>query len=218
MIHMAERDAPRSVPHVSRLSAERTNEAAEVLAEAFRHYPVMRYVLGAGGPEPEGRDHSLIRYFVKVRFLRDEPVLGILDDDRLVAAAIVTLPGDRPYPPEVSVLREDLWGELGPEARRRYETFGDAVGQFLPDEPHCHLNMIGVRDSHQGRGLARVLMDHVHELSRSDPASSGVTLSTETQENVRLYEHFGYRLLGHTAVSGDLKTWVFFRPDDPEVI
>ncbi len=173
----------------------------------------MRYVLGQQAPDATSRLYNLVRYFVTVRFLREEPVLGIRDDDRLAAVAIVTRPGERPYPPEVSMMRMRLWTELGSDARQRYETFGEIVGQFLPEGPHYHLNMMGVRNAHRGKGLARVLLDYVHDLSRSDPNSAGVTLSTETPENVSLYEHFGYRLLGHAAVAGDLRTWVFFRPD-----
>ena len=74
--------------------------------------------------------------------------------------------------------------------------------------------MIGVRPAHQGRGLARLVMDTVHEISRRDPESHGVALSTETAENVELYRHFGYRVLGSRDVD-ELCTWTMFRPDDP---
>jgi hypothetical protein len=38
-----------------------------------------------------------------------------------------------------------------------------------------------------------------------------VSLSTETPENLPLYEYFGYRLLGHAEVGDGLDTWAFFR-------
>jgi predicted acetyltransferase len=76
--------------------------------------------------------------------------------------------------------------------------------------------MIGVRRSHAGRGLARQLLTAVHDLSRVDPRSSGVTLSTEAANNVPLYHHFGYQLLSHARVSDDLETWAFFRAGTPQ--
>jgi GNAT superfamily N-acetyltransferase len=74
--------------------------------------------------------------------------------------------------------------------------------------------MIGVRRSNQGKGLARQLLDKVHEMSRNDPASSGVTLTTEDSHNVSLYEHFGYGIVGHVRIDAQLETWGFFRPNE----
>ena len=91
--------------------------------------------------------------------------------------------------------------------------FGMASGrQRLPVGP-VNLSMIGVRHSHAGRGLARLLLDEVHALAEADATSSGVSLTTETQRNLPLYEHFGYRITGHARVSAELETWGFFRPN-----
>jgi GNAT superfamily N-acetyltransferase len=75
--------------------------------------------------------------------------------------------------------------------------------------------MIGARKSHAGKGLGRKLLEAVHALSLDDPDSCGVTLTTEDPGNLPLYEHFGYKVVGHERVSADLETWGFFRPDDP---
>ena len=83
---------------------------------------------------------------------------------------------------------------------------------FAGLEPHHHLNMIGVRRSHQGLGLSRQLLVAVHELGQANPASPGTSLTTERPVNVPLYEHFGYRVQGHTRVTSALETWGMFRP------
>jgi ribosomal protein S18 acetylase RimI-like enzyme len=79
--------------------------------------------------------------------------------------------------------------------------------------PQWHLNMLGVRGSHAGRGLGRILMDQVHRISKDDPGSTGVSLSTELPSNVLLYQHCGYELRHQERVSDDLETWILFRPD-----
>jgi ribosomal protein S18 acetylase RimI-like enzyme len=117
-------------------------------------------------------------------------------------------------PPELATVREAAWAELGDAARRRYEAYGAACAPFVPDEKHLHVNMIGVRRSAQGSGLGRLLLDHVHAMSRADPQSSGVSLSTENESNVSFYQHFGYEIVGHAVVGSDLQTWNFFRPDE----
>ena len=185
--------------------------ATDVLSEAFRDYPVMRYVLGSD-PEYDRRLRVLFEFFLAARLLRQEPVLGVLDGTAVVGVAAVTLPGARAAPPELARLRESVWATLGAAARARYETFGTVTGRFTVSAPHHHLNMIGVRRSHAGRGWGRRLVDAVHDLAAADSGSAGVSLTTESPANVALYRHLGYQLLGHAPVADRLETWAFFRP------
>lgn len=201
------------MPAPVRLTPANTDDAVTVLCDAFHDYPVMRYVLGTHA-DYDARLRTLVGMFVGARYAKEEPVLAVRDGGAVVAVAIVTLPGDRPAPEAFLVHREAVWRELGAAARERYEAFGAACGRFAFEAPHHHLNMIGVRRSHAGRGLARPLLEAVHTLAQEDPGSAGVSLSTENPRNLLLYEHFGYERLGHARVSDDLETWVFFRPAD----
>ncbi|HEX6790020.1 MAG TPA: GNAT family N-acetyltransferase, partial [Candidatus Krumholzibacteria bacterium] len=96
-------------------------------------------------------------------------------------------------------------------ARARYDAYNAAVTPFMPPEHHYHVNVLAVRHEAQGRGHARTLLEHVHSVARNDPESSGVSLTTETEANVPLYEHFGYRVLGEVDVAPGLRAWGFFR-------
>lgn len=198
---------------VLRLDPGEVASVVDVLCESFFDYPVMRWVLApaSGGYADLLRD--LLRYFVTARVIRDEALLGIGRPGRLDAVALVSRPGGLPSPPELAVLREELWGRLGREARVRYEAFGAACEPLQVDAPHLHLNMVGVRRRAQGRGLGRRLIERVHELSRADPHSVGVTLTTEDPRNLALYEHLGYGIVGHAVVAAELQTWGFYRAD-----
>lgn len=189
-------------------------DVVSVLAEAFFEYPVMRFVLGAGS-DYGARLDELVTFFVKARVLRGEVLLGVRSPGGLGAAALVSHPGRGENPPELATLREETWARLGPGPRARYEAFGSAVAAFEVPAPHIHLNMIGVRRSAQGQGLGRALLDMVHGLSDSDEVSTGVTLSTEVESNVPLYEHFGYGVIGSTEVESAFTSWTMFRPDVP---
>lgn len=147
------------------------------------------------------------------RVFRDEILLGIGDPANLGGAALVSRRGGPESPPDLGELRERVWAELGASARARYEAFSAASSRFQVDVPHIHLNMIGVRSRARGMGLGRRLIERVHVLSREDPASEGVTLTTEDEANVALYEHLGYELVGRATVAPELTTWGFFRPD-----
>jgi GNAT superfamily N-acetyltransferase len=197
---------------VSRLSSTQIEDAVTVLCDAFYDYPVMRHVLGPDG-DYDRRLRTLIGLFVSARVFRNEPVLGVYDRNGLLsAAAIVSLPGQADSPEALAIRREEVWAELGAAERARYEAYGTACARFTVASQHYHLNMIGVRRSHVGRGLARRLLESVHRLSDADLVSAGVSLTTETERNLPLYEYFGYRLLGHTVVGDGLQTWAFFRP------
>jgi GNAT superfamily N-acetyltransferase len=154
-----------------------------------------------------------MRFFVAARYCRDEPVLAVKENDRAVATAILTPPFQREAIPSLAKHREALWKELGQDARSRYEALGDLWKIFELPEPHYHLNMIGVLKTHAGSGYGRILLDAVHELSLEDTDSTGVSLNTEDENNLPLYEHFGYRVVGHVKVTDDMDTWVMFRED-----
>ena len=191
---------------------ENITEVADAFCEAFYYYPVMQYVLGEK-KDYDTRLRKLVTFFVSARALRKEPMLGIYNEEnKLVAAAIVTLPGDILPPAELLKQRELLWTGLGSEEKARYDNYGIATSRLRPKEPHHHLNMIGVRNAYQGKGLARQLINAVEALASEHPSSVGVSLDTEVESNVNFYLHLGYELLGQTNVDKNLKTWGFFKP------
>lgn len=205
---MRTRDSNR----VEVLDSDRVAEVVSVLSESFFDYPVMRFVLGSEGDYATRLD-KLVTFFVMARVLRDEVLLGVEGANAMKATALVSYPGRVASPPALAAVRHDTWAELGEAARRRYDAFASATAPFTVEAEHVHLNMIGVRRSAQGRGLGRALLDAVHELSTSDASSTGVTLSTELESNVPLYQHFGYEVIGRASVESAFTTWVMFRRD-----
>ena len=193
---------------------ERAGETVAVLCDAFHDYPVMTHVVGNAGADYDRRLHTFIHFIVSNRVLPGEPILGIEDEGRLVASATLTPPGERPIPEAIPALRESLWAMLGDDAKARHEALFQAWQRYTHPVPNYHLNMLGVRRSHAGRGLGSRLLKAVHAKSLADAGSSGVTLSTEDPKNVALYQHCGYEIVAHERVTDTLETWQFFRPDD----
>ena len=208
-------EGPGSAVRVSAWPPARSEEAVAALADAFHDYPVMRYIIGEAGEDYDRRLHLLIGLFVAGRLLRGNPILAIEDAGRAVAVATTTPSGEQIEPPELVAIRAALWQELGGGAKSRSEQLIAIWERLAVPGPQYHLNMLGVRRSHAGRGLGRVLLDAVHEMSRRDATSEGVSLSTEDPKNVLLYQHCGYKVTSHERVSDDLETWIMFREDDP---
>ena len=183
----------------------------DVFSDAFHDYPVMRWVVGPEGDVP-ARVRRLIALFVTRRVRRGGPMLGVTDHGRLVGAAILTLPVEPEPPADVANLTERAWHDLGTAAQQRYEAYAQATSQFFTAlGPHHHLNMIGVRPSHAGRGLARPLLDAVAGMCDADPGSAGVSLTTERERNVSLYRHFGFAAIAHQTFGAGLETWGMVR-------
>ena len=187
------------------------DDVVRVVCEAFADYPVMRYVLGERGDYAE-RLRTLIGFFHGARVLRDDAILGISDGNELVAVALCSLP-DRVEPPELDLLRDRTWVALGADARARYDDCVRAWESTGVEEPNIHVNMLAVLPDRQGRGHARALLERVQAMSRERADSRGVTLSTETERNVGLYRHMGYRVVGRATIAPGVETWDFFRPD-----
>ena len=195
------------------LAKARSPDVVDVLMDAFRDYPVMRWAIGDVGADYDRRLRVMMDVFAASRFLRDYPVLGVADDSQRLVAVALVIPATRlSMPPELKRRYEELFSVLGAEGEARLSAMSELDARREVEEPHYHLAMIGVRHGEQGKGYARQLMNAVHEMSLNDSSSRGVALTTETAENVPLYEHFGYRVVGHEQLDG-LQTWMMYRPD-----
>lgn len=198
-------------PGAERLAEPDFGDVVGVLADAFSDYPVMRFVLGdTGNTAP--RLTELIGLFVFRRIRLGGPMFGVRDKNgTLVGAAVMTLPAEPEPSAEVLQRRDEVWNSLGQDCRERHDAYGAAAKTVLFAEPHHHLNMIGIRRANHGLGLARPLLEAAIRLAAADPQSAGLTLTTETSENVRLYQHFGFEVTGEVHVALGVHTWGLFR-------
>jgi GNAT superfamily N-acetyltransferase len=196
---------------VRRLDRADVPAIIHVFADAFRDYPVMRHVLG-DAPGYGRRLHRLVRLFVMARALRAEPMFGIHGPNGVLAGAMtVSFPGVGETPAEFPDLRREVFEDLGADAQERYESYGAATAGFHFDDPHAHVNMIGVRPVMAGSGFARLMLECVHRVAEERPGTKGISLTTEDPRNVAFYEHMGYELVGRARVTDGLETWGFFR-------
>lgn len=183
----------------------------EVLSDAFRDYPVMRYVLG-DAPDYDARLDRLHYLFVMGRASRNDPMIALQQGEETIGVATMSFPNNGlPEPAVMNDIRSEVWADLGDDARVRYERCTNAWNPLNLPVPHLHLNMIGVRCAHHGTGAGRKLLDQVHTIGRAAPESQGVSLTTELTRNVALYQHVGYEITGEVDVDEGLHTWALFR-------
>lgn len=82
--------------------------------------------------------------------------------------------------------------------------------EIMKGRPYLYLAVIGVAPAFQGRGFGGTLLRALFE--ECGKMSSSVYLETETEENVRMYEHFGFRTARSIILPGiDLPMWQMVR-------
>jgi ribosomal protein S18 acetylase RimI-like enzyme len=190
-----------------------TEEATVLYDDAFADYPVMRFVLG--GAEPyAARLHLLHAMWSREAELHRYLVLAVEIDGEVAAAATIVAPGTPTESPANDLVMAEAWAQLGADAKARYEIYGAAAHKVHSPRPGMYLDMLGVAHAHQGKGLARLLLEEVQRRSAAHPGSEGVLLTTENPVNVAFYEKFGYAVIAHERFGDGMETWGFFRPDD----
>lgn len=198
---------------IQRIDESDISQIVDVFWDAFYDYPVMRVVIGNVEEKYDYRLRLLIKLFVMKRFMRRGPILGATRGGTLVACVTVTSPHDKSADDSLKEIEELIWNELGQEAQKRYKALCKLWSKFEMEEPHYHVNMIGVRSSFESQGLGSKLLKAVHQMSDDDPVSCGVTLTTEDPANLPFYNRHGYEIEANYIFSEALKTWCFFRPD-----
>ena len=195
------------------LHPDQIEQAAAMLARAFRDEPLSRFVF----PDAARRRQHLLALFAW--WLRD----ALRDGEGfclgpVLAVAIWTPAQATPQtPPEPVEATEAAWRDgtwsLTAEERQRLERFGghlDTIHARLMPEPHAALIALGVEPAHQGRGLGTALMAPM--LARLTAAGTPCYLDTNTARNVRFYERQGFRVLEEGVVPGSsLRNWAMGR-------
>jgi ribosomal protein S18 acetylase RimI-like enzyme len=195
---------------VVRLGRKDLYEAIDILSRAFEHDPLMRFIFERSTSDFQSSLAELFRFSCEVRIELEWPLLGCNHDSRLVGVACVTVPEHRPWPKSLSKKYEKLVSAIGPEATDRLERYSALTDTHRPEAPHFYLAVFGVHPSFQGMGIGRLILNEVHTLSELHPTSIGVGLDTENEQNVTLYERFGYIVVVKTELNG-MNLWSMFR-------
>ncbi len=175
---------------------------AATLAAAFTDDPVFRWI----SPH-DGRRRAMLPAFFGVyadAFLR----YGETEtDDRVAGAAQWAALGVEPLDAEPSYAErlDDIVGVDGGRLARLIECFEE----HAPQEPHAHLQFLGVRPERQRAGLGGALM--APGLERLDRAGVPVYTEATSDRNRPLYERHGFRAHGAIDVPGGPRAWRMWR-------
>ncbi|MEV0333378.1 GNAT family N-acetyltransferase [Nocardia sp. NPDC050717] len=167
------------------------DRAAQILGAAFADYPWTTWCVA--------RDDHLRRVTALQRLYLEHLALphgrAYIDDTGNGVLALI--PSDAPAPSEeVSARIAELHGDRLDRlmaAEERMSTLPVPDGAWL-------LATIGTTPDSRGTGLGTALM--AHGLAELDLAGHPCWLDTSTERNLRLYERFGFAVVGHLTHDG----------------
>ncbi len=194
-----------------RLARDRAKPAAEMLARAFRDYPLMVYFYPDASERMKKGVHSfqsLLRY-------------GVLYGE--VYATSTNLEGVAMWLTSKRT-RRTLWanirsGDLSALLRvrrknlspqRSYINYSNSVHERCAPFPHLYLQLLGIDPVHQGKGYSSMLLRAM--FARIDKEGLPCYLETQAEKNVGIYEHLGFKVVEEGIVPGsNVTSWAMLR-------
>lgn len=169
--------------------------AREVLVDAFQHNPIWKKLF-KGEADLEKRCHAFFE--TPVRYcLRYGEVYAPSEN---LEGVIAWLPGKNANMKAWSMIRSGAIGaamRMGLKAGQKMGTvFKPVIEDHHKNMAGCnylYIQVFGVATGLQGKGFGRKLIDAAIEKCESEGLR--LYLETETEENVKMYEHFGFKLL-----------------------
>ena len=189
----------------------RLDEMANASAEAF-----------IGNDDPIGRflfDGEPNHLELKRRFFRSlvtsSPAAALrqASSERMEAISLWFPPGiSHSEDVETDPFKPDDF--VNPETLERLEVVGRVIDELtaaIGSEPQWYLHLIAVRPEFMSKGYSSRLVQPI--LKQARKYGLPCTLITQSAENVRKYEHWGFRVVREMPVSGSLEKFYSMRVD-----
>jgi ribosomal protein S18 acetylase RimI-like enzyme len=194
-----------------RLDKPRSKRAAEVLARAFRDYPLFQYYF----PDELERN-TIAPYFLSIAVFSGIRYGEVHATSPNLEGVAVWLPSEN-YPLTLWKLVRSVplseivsFGRYGGGRMRHLSEYIDAMHERLAPFRHWFLQTIGVDPPFQGKGYAGKLLSPM--FARIDREGLPCYLETLDETNVPLYEHFGFRVVEQAAIpETSLTNWAMVR-------
>lgn len=197
----------RPVVEVRDLQADDVDAVIGVLARGMRDNPMNVAILRG---DPEARERRLARMFVSYfRLFSAQTPLVAVDSGTIVGVTGVAPPYTCQASPSQQLRALPTALSFGPGTVVRMLRALGGWGKRDIAEPHVHLGPLAVDRHLQGKGIGtQILLEHTRRL---DEANAIGYLETDKDINVRLYERFGYQVIGEADVIG-VHCWFMRRP------
>ncbi len=184
-------------------------EAARLLGCSMRDNPID--VRAFRGRDADHRGRALTRFYLPVLrgLFQRGSIVGAFDGAAMVGICGYAPPG-RCQPGIIEKARifpSVVWGNELATSLRVISWTGE-WSRRDPSEPHWHLGPVAVAPAHQGGGVGSAMLSAF--CAQMDGCGGVSYLETDKPENVRLYEKFGFEVIGQ-AQALEVPNWFMSR-------
>ncbi len=186
------------------LKREKIEESVEVMLTAFKGEALTSAWLDLSDPNLKSAYSTAVKIIYTIHLDAGDPIYTALEKERVVGLAGLTTPEARKNKIKSFILFIRNLPRLLPlipsalrAARMLYRATKPPAG--LPKD-YCTLEILAVDPGYQGRGIASRLMEQIDRNHLGDNNYSGIYLLTGDDKNVKIYEHFGYKVVEKRVV------------------
>ncbi len=187
-------------PEIRALAQTEIPAAAKIVGRGMRDNPIFIQVYKG---DPGRREAALIRKFgvVLEQYRKKGVVFGAFDGNTLVGVCALLEQGrcQATFFEKLCVLPALLAG-AGLRAIPRVARWQSGWNRHDPKTAHWHLGPIAVDRPFQGKGIGSALLKTCCE--KMDAEGAAVYLEAEKEENVRLYQRFGFEVIAQDVTLG----------------
>ncbi len=199
-------------PNIALLFPPLHLEAARMLSRAFIDDPLICAIIGDVGDRLERakRMAGLFGVILADQCHSGQPVLGVMHEGRVAAAAIIEQV-NRPLSAAANIVHgltqlPELLHACGYRGLLRAISTLDMLVRNRPVQTHIYLNVLGVEPDLQGRHFGVALLDYLRDQAAMRPDLAGVYLETAKEANVAYYSHVGYQVIDEIRPLG-VRVW-----------
>jgi ribosomal protein S18 acetylase RimI-like enzyme len=192
------------------LAAEDLKIAASLLYLAYYDDPLFVDIFNSEKEGYESRLRSAIREELNAFWLAKQPMIGLFDDERLVAVACLVNPNAELGPNRFWYWRLRMLLTAGYFSTKQMVEKETRIRERVPAEYFHMLSLIGVHPDHQHNGLGHMLMSAIEGIMLEDYDSQGVGMFVTLPKCLSFFENGHYNLVEELKV-GRIKGQLMFR-------
>jgi ribosomal protein S18 acetylase RimI-like enzyme len=193
------------------LAAEDLKIAASLLYLAYYDDPLFVDIFNSEKEGYESRLRSAIREELNAFWLAKQPMVGLFDDERLVAVACLVNPNAELGPNRFWHWRLRMLLTAGYFSTKQMVEKETRIRERVPAENFHMLSLIGVHPDHQHNGLGHMLMSAIEGIMLEDYDSQGVGMFVTLPKFLSFFENGHYNLVEQLKV-GRIRGHLMFRP------
>ena len=197
------------------LAAEDLKIAGSILYQAYHDDPLFLDIFQVEKEGYESRLRSAIREELNAFWVSNQPMIGLFEEDRLLAVACLISPNSEFGPNRFWHWRLKMLLTAGFLGTKQLVEKEQRVRDHMPRKTYHMLSFIGVHPDHQHRGLGHVLMGAIDSVMQEVPESEGVGVYVTLPKCLSFFADGDYQFIEELEVA-NIKGQIMFRPRPEE--